>query len=115
MTVGVAMARVAGLILAGTWLALVALAFAAAVTTAPNGLAFTAVAERAGSRWAGRALGVQNSFQNLVASVGAPPLALVIGAAGGGPAGYGLAFAVVVAFPFLAAAVIPARGEAAVT
>ena len=60
---------------------------------------------------AGRALGVQNTFQNLVATVVATPLAIVIGLAGGGAFGYGVAFASVIVFPFLAAAAIPARGE----
>ncbi|MGH2418262.1 MAG: MFS transporter, partial [Candidatus Limnocylindria bacterium] len=92
----------------------VALALATVLTAAPNGLAFTAVAERAGSRWAGRALGIQNTFQNAIATLVPAPLALVIGAGGGGAAGYALAFAVIVAFPFVAAAVIPAASERAV-
>jgi hypothetical protein len=78
----------------------------------PNGLAFTAVAERAGSRWAGRALGIQNTFQNLVGVVAAPPLAFLISAAGGSAVAYGLAFGAVTALPFVAAALIPVRGEA---
>ena len=44
------------------------------VTVADNGLAFTAVAERAGPFWSGRALGVQNTAQFLTASA-VPPLA----------------------------------------
>jgi hypothetical protein len=39
------------------------------------------------------------------------PDALVIGGAGGGAAGYALAFAAVVAFPFAAAAIIPSALE----
>lgn len=89
----------------------VALAIAAVVTVSPNGLAFTAVAERAGSRWAGRALGIQNTFQNLVAGAAAPPLAMLIGLVGGGTTGYGVAFAVVAGLPFLAALAVPAREE----
>lgn len=112
LLIGASMAVLALLALVGLGAAVVALAFAAAVTTMPNGLAFTAVAERAGSRWAGRALGVQNTFQNLVGAVAAPPLALLIGAAGGGAFGYGLAFAAVTALPFAAAVLIPADGEA---
>ena len=38
---------------------------AAIVTVADNGLAFTAVAEIAGPMWSGRALGVQNTGQNI--------------------------------------------------
>ena len=41
------------------------------VTVADNGLAFTAVAERAGPFWSGRALGVQNTAQFLAAAAGA--------------------------------------------
>ena len=44
------------------------------MTVADNGLAFTAVAERAGPFWSGRALGVQNTAQFLTASA-VPPLA----------------------------------------
>lgn len=111
LAIGVAMTALAVLALADLLVAVAALAVAAAITTSPNGLAFTAVAERAGSRWAGRALGIQNTFQNLVASAAAPPLALLIGAAGGGGFGYGLAFASVAVLPFVAAFVIPAAQE----
>ena len=45
---------------------------ATAVTVADNGLAFTAVAERAGPFWSGRALGIQNTAQFLGASL-VPP------------------------------------------
>ncbi|HET8571945.1 MAG TPA: MFS transporter [Candidatus Limnocylindria bacterium] len=109
--IGVVMALLAVLAMAGSAASVVALALAAMITVSPNGLAFTAVAERAGPRWAGRALGIQNTFQNLVATAVATPLAFVIGLAGGGAFGYGIAFAAVVAFPFLAAVAIPAAGE----
>ncbi len=112
-SIGVAMLLLAVLAWIGAserrWLALAA---AATVTMTSNGLAFTAVAERAGSRWAGRALGIQNTFQNVIATLVPTPLALLIGAAGGGAAGYALAFGAVVAFPFVAATLIPVRGEA---
>jgi sugar phosphate permease len=114
VAIGLVMALLAVLAMAGSAASVLALALAATITVSPNGLAFTAVAERAGQRWAGRALGIQNTFQNLVATAGATPLALVIGLAGGGAVGYGVAFAVVVAFPFVAAAMIPAAGERAV-
>jgi sugar phosphate permease len=112
LVIGATMVVLALFAIIGLGAAVVALAFAAAVTAMPNGLAFTAVAERAGSRWAGRALGIQNTFQNLVGVVAAPPLAFLITAAGGGAAAYGLAFAAVTALPFVAAFVIPAQGEA---
>ncbi|HEX7197312.1 MAG TPA: MFS transporter, partial [Candidatus Limnocylindria bacterium] len=111
LATGAAMVLLATLGLAQLGVAVLALAAATVLTAAPNGLAFTAVAERAGSRWAGRALGVQNTFQNVIATLVPAPLALVIGAGGGGAAGYALAFGVVVAFPFLAAAIIPAGSE----
>jgi hypothetical protein len=109
--IGLCLAALAALSLAEADVAVVALAIAAIVTTSPNGLAFTAVAERAGSRWAGRALGIQNTFQNGIATLVPTPLALVISAAGGGVVGYGLAFAAVVVFPFAAAALVPVAGE----
>ena len=110
--VGLVMAALASLAWIGASVAVAALAVAAVVTVTSNGLAFTAVAERAGPRWAGRALGVQNTFQNVIAALVATPLALLIGAAGGGASGYALAFGAVVIFPFVAAAVIPVRSEA---
>jgi sugar phosphate permease len=111
LLVAVAMAALALLGIAGVPAAVVALAAAAVVTTSPNGLAFTAVAERAGSSWAGRALGVQNTFQNLLAAVVPTPLALLVGAAGGGAIGYALVFAVVVVFPIAALVTIPVGDE----
>lgn len=113
VVIGLAMAALVLLGLAGSDFVAIALAFAAAATTSSNGLAFTAVAERAGSRWAGRALGIQNTVQNLIASLAATPLALVIVAAGGGGFGYALAFAIVAALPFAAALVIPTVQEQA--
>ncbi len=112
LTIGVAMAALAILAWIGAPIAVAALAVAAVVTVTSNGLAFTAVAERAGPRWAGRALGVQNTFQNVIATLVATPLALLISAAGGGAPGYALAFGAVVVFPFVAAALIPVGGEA---
>jgi MFS family permease len=111
VTIGLSMSALALLGLAGTGWAVVALAVAAVVTNAPNGLAFTAVAERAGAGWAGRALGVQNTFQNVIAALVPAPLAVLIGVAGGGATGYAFAFAAVVAFPFAAAAIIPSASE----
>ncbi|MFC7495227.1 MULTISPECIES: MFS transporter [unclassified Nocardioides] len=76
------------------------------VTVADNGLAFTAVAERAGPSWSGRALGMQNTAQFLAASA-VPPLAgLAIG-----HLGYAAAFAISALFPLLAAPLVPARAE----
>lgn len=54
--------------------AFVAVVFIAAtvVSVLDNGIAFTAVAEAAGHGWAGRALGVQNTGQFLLASAAGP-------------------------------------------
>ncbi|MFW6772936.1 MFS transporter [Nocardioides sp. CPCC 205120] len=86
--------------------AVVVMVVASAVTVADNGLAFTAVAERGGPFWAGRALGVQNTAQNLVAAA-VPPVAGLTIAAWGYPATYALA----ALFPVLAVALVPLRGE----
>lgn len=93
-----------------TTLAVVLLVVASAVTVADNGLAFTAVAERAGPFWSGRALGLQNTAQH-VAAVAVPPLAgLAITAWS-----YGATFALAAAFPLLAVTVVPVRGERGVS
>ena len=78
----------------------------AVVAVSTNGLAFTAVAEYAGSAWAGRALGIQNTGQNAFAAATPPVLAAAISAAGFAPA-----FAVVAAFPVAAAALVPVGAE----
>jgi sugar phosphate permease len=111
IAIALSMAVLASLGLAQLPMVVAALAVAGVVTTTPNGLAFTAVAERAGPRWAGKALGVQNTFQNAIGALVPTPLALVIGSAGGGAEGYALAFAVVALFPFVAALVIPSGSE----
>lgn len=79
---------------------------ASAITVADNGLAYTAVAERAGPFWSGRALGVQNTAQHVVA-VAVPPLAgLTITAWG-----YGATYALAAALPLVAVSVVPVAGE----
>jgi len=87
-------------------LAIAALLVAAVASVSTNGLAFTAVAEHAGSSWAGRALGIQNTGQNAFAAATPPVLAAVIGGAG-----YGAAFAAVALFPLAAAAFVPVSAE----
>jgi sugar phosphate permease len=86
--------------------AVAALLIAGVVTVSTNGLAFTAVAEYAGRSWAGRALGVHNTGQNLLAAATPPLLAHLVGGAG-----YPAAFAAVVTFPLVAAALIPVAAE----
>jgi sugar phosphate permease len=75
---------------------------AAVVTVSPNGLAFTAVAEYAGASWAGRALGLQNTAQNLVAALTPPLVAALVSARG-----YAWAFTLAAGIPVLAAALVP--------
>ncbi|WP_042389413.1 MFS transporter [Streptacidiphilus melanogenes] len=70
------------------------------LSASTNGLSFTSVAELAGSRWAGRALAVQNTGQNLTASLCPPVVGALITAAGFGPA---FAVAAVCAFTSIAA------------
>lgn len=88
------------------WLAVVALALGGVVTVADNGLAFTAVAEIAGPAWSGRALGVQNTGQNVMASATPIALGAVVGAAG-----YAVGFLAATVAPLLAIAVTPVRDE----
>lgn len=88
--------------------AVVLLVVASTVTVADNGLAFTGVAERAGSWWAGRALGIQNTVQYLTAAAAAPVAGLAITRWG-----YGATFLVAAAFPLLAFPLVPRADEAA--
>jgi sugar phosphate permease len=89
-----------------SWWIVAAFALGAVVTVADNGLAYTSVAELAGPEWAGRALGVQNTVQNLVAVATAPLLAAIIG-----DSRYALGFAVVAVFPLIAIVATPVRAE----
>lgn len=75
---------------------------ATTIVVADNGLAFTSVAEVAGSAWAGRALGAQNTGQFLAASVVGPAVGALIGLVG-----YPLAFVVVALCPAVAVPLIP--------
>ena len=100
-----------GLSAALDWaVAVLLVVIATLVTVADNGLAFTAVAERAGPDWSGRALGVQNTAQFLTASL-VPPLAGL----GVTHLGYAATFALAAAFPVLAAPLVPVREERALT
>lgn len=85
----------------------VALVVASVITVCDNGMAYTAVAERAGPFWAGRALGAHNTVQNLVAVLAPSLIGLLISAHG-----YGAAFLVAAAFALLAIGLIPVRAEA---
>lgn len=90
----------------GASLVVVALAVASIVSVSDNGLGFTATAELAGRAWSGRALGVQNTMQNIAAFATAP----LVGALAGS-FGFPWAFAVVAIFPVLGAWLTPVAGE----
>jgi MFS family permease len=98
-------ALAAGAAVRAPW-AIAALFAAVIVSVSTNGLAFTAVAEHAGSSWAGRALGIQNTGQNAFAAATPPVLAAVIGAVG-----YLAAFGIVALFPLTAVALVPVGRE----
>jgi sugar phosphate permease len=82
--------------------AVVLMVVATVVTVADNGLAFTAVAERAGPFWSGRALGVQNTAQYLTAAVSAPVAGAAIS-----HWGYAASFACTAVGPLLALPLVP--------
>ncbi|MEP6853143.1 MAG: MFS transporter [bacterium] len=98
------MAAVAALDRLASPLVILALGLATVITVADNGLAFTAVAEVAGSRWAGRALGAQNTGQNLAAAATPAVLGAVLQAHG-----YVAGFAAAAVVPVVAIAVTPVR------
>lgn len=75
---------------------------AAVITVADNGLAFASVAELAGPARAGRALGTQNTGQNIAGALTPPVVGGLIGAHG-----FAGGFAVAALFPLLAIFLIP--------
>ncbi|MEV0456744.1 MFS transporter [Catellatospora methionotrophica] len=89
---------------AGSGLTAPLLVLAVAVSMSGNGLAYTAVAEHAGPVWAGRALGTQNTVQNIGAALTPAALGLLIA-----PAGYGTAFALAGVLALLAAPLTPSN------
>jgi MFS family permease len=107
----VAIAVVVGLAALGAWwrspLGVAALLAATALAVSTNGLAFTAVAEIAGLSWAGRALGVQNTAQNIAAAATPPVMAQLIQLTG-----YPASFGITALFPIAAAVAIPASARA---
>lgn len=78
----------------------------AVAVVSPNGLAFTAVAEYAGPFWSGRAMGTQNTFQNIIYAA-TPPVSGAIVAAAGFPA----LFAVTALFPAAALGIAPREDQ----
>lgn len=89
-----------------TWLSVAALVAALVVTVTDNGLGFTATAELAGPFWAGRALGVQNTGQNIVAMATAPVFGTLITVLG-----YPAALLAAAVFPLCGAVLTPVAGE----
>lgn len=77
------------------------LVVASVATVAPNGLAFTAVAEISGPYWSGRALGVQNTSQYVFASA-VPPVFGALAAVS-----FPVAFLVSAVFPALSVPIVP--------
>jgi MFS family permease len=110
LSIGVALLLLAAGVISGSAIAVLAVLLAAILTVSTNGLAFTAVAERAGRAWAGRALGMQNTAQNLAAAATPPVIAAVITGAGPGN-GYPVAFSLIVVLPLVAALAIPVAAE----
>jgi sugar phosphate permease len=104
---GITMALLGATAGEGWAVAVLLLVVATTVTVADNGLAFTAVAERAGPFWSGRALGVQNTAQFLTASAVAPLMGAAIT-----DWGYPAAFALTALGPAIAFGLVP-RDEAA--
>jgi sugar phosphate permease len=90
------------------WLAVAALVVGGVVTVAHNGLGYTATAEIAGPLWSGRALGVQNTGQNIISSLTPLALGAVIGTLG-----YAAGFLIATVAPVVAIAVTPVRQERA--
>ncbi|MFZ4896577.1 MFS transporter [Plantibacter sp. Mn2098] len=103
----VAMLAVAGTDFAG-WGAVAAAAFiiATTISVADNGLAFTSVAEAAGTKWSGKALGIQNTGQFIMASAVGPLVGGLITVIG-----YPLTFAALALAPALSSPLVPAEDQ----
>jgi sugar phosphate permease len=106
VSTAVGLAGLAAAAASGTSMSVPLLLACSIVAVSTNGLAATAIAEYAGSAWAGRALGIQNTGQNALAAATPPVLALAIGSIG-----FGASFAVVSAFPLVAAVLVPLAAE----
>ncbi|MGZ4603726.1 MAG: MFS transporter [Kineosporiaceae bacterium] len=108
----VAIAACAAMILLGIaaglelFVAVPLIVLASVLSVADNGLAFTAVAERAGAYWSGRALGVQNTAQFLTAALVGP-----IGGWAITHLGYAWTYALTGLLPLLAIGLVPVHGE----
>lgn len=103
---GLAMAALGAAAGLGWAVAVPLIVLATVLTVADNGLAFTAVAERSGPHWSGRALGVQNTAQFLTSAL-VPPLGGLAVMYGGYPA----MFALAAVFPLVAIVLVPVDQE----
>jgi len=90
----------------GSPVAVVVFLVASVVTVADNGLAFTAIAEKAGPFYSGRALGIQNTGQFLATTAAGPVLGALIHATS-----FGAAFAIVALAPLLAYPLVPSDAK----
>lgn len=77
---------------------------ASAVSVADNGLAFASVAEAAGPRWSGKALGAQNTGQFVMSALLGPGFGALVTAFG-----YPLSFGLIALAPILSVGIIPRR------
>ncbi|WP_432510869.1 MFS transporter [Kineococcus sp. SYSU DK001] len=84
----------------------VVLVLATTVSVADNGLAFTSVAEAAGPRWSGRALGLQNTGQFIAASAVGPGVGALVTAVG-----FGWTIGLVALAPLAALPLVPRRDQ----
>lgn len=77
---------------------------ASAVSVADNGLAFASVAEAAGPRWSGKALGAQNTGQFVMSALLGPGFGALVTTFG-----YPLSFGLIALAPLLSVGIIPRR------
>jgi MFS family permease len=77
---------------------------ASAASVADNGLAFTSIAEAAGVRWSGKAMGIQNTGQHVLSAVVGPGIGGLISAVG-----YPIALGAVAVVPVVASFLVPRR------
>jgi sugar phosphate permease len=103
-----AMLAVGAAAASGRGIVLLALAVATVISVTDNGLGFTATAELAGRAWSGRALGMQNTAQNLVAFATPSVFAALVG-----QWDYAGAFVVCAVFPAIGVLTTPVRAEEA--
>ncbi len=104
LSVVLSMAALAAASLTDSAVAVALLIVASVTTVAPNGLAFTAVAEIAGPFWGGRALGIQNTGQFVAAACVGPAFGGLIALAG-----FPAAFALAALIPAAAVPLVPRK------